>query len=55
MCAYNEKYYTNYVEKIKYVECEKESKDISLSEFRIDNECVNESETSTFSGSTSVR
>ena len=54
MCAYNEKY-TNYVEKIKYVECEEESKDVSLSGFRIDNESVNESEMSTFSGSTSVR
>ena len=31
MCIYNEKYYTNYVEKVKDVECEEESElDVSL-------------------------
>ena len=31
MYNYNEKYFTNYVEKVKDVECEEESKDASYS------------------------
>ena len=27
MCVYNEKYFTTYVEKVKDVECEEESRD----------------------------
>ena len=33
-----------FVEKIKDVECEEESKDVSHSRFRIDNKSINESE-----------
>ena len=44
-----------YVEKVKNIECEEESKDVSHSGFRIDNESINESEMSTFSGSSSIR
>ena len=53
MFVYNEKYY---VEKVKDIECEKESENVSDLGFRTDNESINESEISTFfSGSTSVR
>ena len=31
MCVHNEKYFTNYVEKVKDAECEEESKDVSHS------------------------
>ena len=47
MCVYNENYFTNYVEKVKDVECEVESKDVSHLGFRTDNESINESEMST--------
>ena len=55
MSVYNEKCFTNYVEKIRDIECEEESKGISHSGFRTDNESINESEMSNFSGSTSTR
>ena len=42
------KYFTNYVEKVKDIECEEESENVSHSGFRIDNESINESEMSTF-------
>ena len=40
---------------VVHVECEEESKNASHSGFRTDNESINESEMSTFSGSTSKR
>ena len=49
---------SNHEEKVKGIECEEceeESEDVSHSGFRTDNENINESEMSTFSGSTSVR
>ena len=48
MYIYNAKYFTNYVEKVKDVECEEESKDVFHSGFRTDNESSNESEIGTF-------
>ena len=42
------KNFTNYVEKVKVIECEEGSEVISNSEFRTDNESINESEMSTF-------
>ena len=44
MCVYNERCFTNYVDKVKDVECEEESNDVSHSGFRTDNEIINESE-----------
>ena len=44
MCVCNEKCFTNYVEKVKDVECEEESEDFSHSESRTDHESINESE-----------
>ena len=40
--------FTNYVEKVKDIECEEESVNVSHSGFRIDNKSINESEMSTF-------
>ena len=58
-CVCNEKCFINqlhiYVEKVKDVECKEESKDVQHSGFRTDNKSTNESEMSTFSGSTSIR
>ena len=48
MCAYNEKYFKAYVEKVKDVKCEEESKDVSHSGFMTDDESINESKMSTF-------
>ena len=55
LCIRTEKYFTNYVEKVKNVECEEESKDVFHSGFIIDNESINESKISNFSGLTSTR
>ena len=44
-CVRNEKYFTKYVEKVKDIEWEEESKDVSHSGLRADNESINESET----------
>ena len=54
MYSYSEK---NHIDKVKdvHVECEEESEDVSHSGFRTYNESIDESEMSTFSGSTSVR
>ena len=41
---------SNYLEKVKDIECEEESEDVSHSGFRTDNESINESEMSTFLG-----
>lgn len=43
MCVYNKKCYTNYVKKVKNVECEEE---VSHSGLRRNNEIINESEMS---------
>ena len=48
MIVYNEKCLTNYIEKIRGIECQEESKGVSHSGFRTDNERINESEMSTF-------
>ena len=42
MCVYNKKCYTNYVKKVKNVECE----EVSHSGLRTNNEIINESEMS---------
>ena len=48
MYNYNKKYFTNYVENLKYIECEEESKDVPHTGFRTDNENINDNEMSTF-------
>ena len=52
MWVHNEKYITNYVEKVKdiatYIEYEEENKNISYSGFRTENKSVIESDMSTF-------
>ena len=48
VCIYNRKCFTNYVEKVKDIECEEESEDVSHSWFRTDNESINVSEMNTF-------
>ena len=47
MYVYNGKN-LNHEEKVKGIECEEESEDVSHSGFRTDNERINESEMSTF-------
>ena len=47
MFANNEKCFTNYVERVKDVECEGESKDAFHSGFSTYNESINESEMNT--------
>ena len=46
---------SNYVEKVKGIECEEESEDVSHSGCRIDNESINESEMSTCLGFKCIR
>ena len=46
---------TDYVDKIRDAEYDKESEHVIHSGFRTDNESINESKMSTFSGPTSIR
>ena len=48
MLLYNKKHFKNYVEMVKVIEYEEESKGVSHSGFRTDNKSINESEMSTF-------
>ena len=56
MIVYNEKCFTNYVEKVRDIECKEESKGVFNYRFRTDNKSTNGSEMSiNISSSTSIR